>query len=140
MARTKGSLPVEIYMKKYKSKTIPKKISIKELSKGFVRKYDINKMEEKLNKMLRKNLMDLNLLKKLACKTTCWMEYIKVIYKENYPGYYENEYSKLNRIRNRVLYIYRKVYGGKELDQYPELIEPVDKYLDEEGGITLHFN
>ena len=140
MARVKGSLGVEYYMKKCKGKIREGKVPVKELSKGEWKKYDTRKMQAKIEKMRMKRLIDLGRLMKIACKTTCWMRFLKANMKERQPGFYETEYMRLNRIRKEVVRIYREEFGGSEMDRYPELIEPVDKEIDEEGWITLHFN
>lgn len=140
MARVKGSPGVNYCMKKYDKKMKSGKIPIKEISKNEWKKYDIKKMENQIKKMRMKRLMNLSLLIKLACKTTKWMEFLKMNIKEIEPGYYETEYMCLNRIRKQVIKIYKEEFGGTEIDKYPELIEPVDKDIDEEGYSTLHFN
>lgn len=140
MARTKGSLGIEYYMKKCKGKIKEGKVPIKELSKGDWKRYDTRKMQSKIEKMRMKRLIDLGRLMKIACKTTCWMRFLKENMKERQPGFYETEYMRLNRIRKQVVRIYRVEFGGSEMDKYPELIEPVDKEFDEEGWTTLHFN
>lgn len=140
MARTKGSLGIKYYMRRCREKIEKGKLPIKELSKGEWKRYDTSKMEEKIGRMREKRLIDLGKLMKMACKTTCWMQFLKENMKERQPGWYETEYMRLNRIRERVIRIYKEEFGGKEMDKYSELIEPVDKEIDEEGGITLHFN
>ena len=140
MARTKGSFGVKYYMKQCREKIKCGKVPIKELSSGEWKKYDTGKMEEKIRKMREKRMIDLKRLMKLVCKTTCWMQYLKENLKESQPGFYETEYVRLNRIREQVIRIYREEFGGTEMDQYSELVDPVDKEIDEEGWTTLHFN
>jgi len=140
MARTKGSLGVKYYMNQCREKIEKGKVPVKELSKNGWKRYDTSKMEEKLRRMHEKRLIDLGRLMKMVCKTTCWMQFLKENMKERQPGWYETEYMRLNRIRKWVIRIYKEEFGGKEMDKYPELIEPIDKEIDEEGEITLHFN
>lgn len=140
MARIKGSLGVEYYMKNCKEKIKEGKVPAKELGKSDWKKYDTRKMEAKIKKMRMKRLIDLGRLMKMACKTTYWMQFLKDNMKDTQPGFYETEYTRLNRIRRQVIKIYKEEFGGKEMDKYPELMEPVDKEFDEEGSITLNFN
>ena len=103
MARTKGSLGIEYYMKKCRTKIKEGKVPVKELSKGDWKRYDTRKMEDKIKKMRTKRLMDLGRLMKMVCKTTCWMQFLKENMKERQPEFYEIEYMRLNRIRREVI-------------------------------------
>ena len=140
MARTKGTMGIERYMDKYSRRIKTDKMPSKELKKGDWKKYDLKEYEKKIKQeeQVQFGLGNLHMLLGIICETTYWMKLIMNNFKGN--GFYETEYMRLNRIRSKARELYIKRCGDQEIKKFPELMEPVDKELDKEDCVLLHFN